>query len=75
VNLGGGDSTTLSALCNAGETVVGGGYISDGPGVEPYQNEPDSPNGRFVVAMKNNNGQANKRSITAYAVCMQVSTA
>jgi hypothetical protein len=67
-------SGDISAPCQSDENVVGGGFESDGDGVEALKNVPDSANKKFVVKVKNNNkGAGGNRQIKAYAMCMRIS--
>jgi hypothetical protein len=74
-SIGGGFTEVIEALCNTDEEVVGGGYSASGPGIESLKNYPDSANRKFVVEVKNNNGQGspNNRTVEAFAICMKIS--
>jgi hypothetical protein len=59
-------SFVISAPCNAGETILSGGYSgSAGSNLAVTSNNPDLANQQWTIAVKNANGVA----VTVYAVC------
>ena len=59
-------STTINAVCNVGETVIGGGYAgAAASNLGVTSNFPDVANQRWTLVVKNANGVL----VTVYAVC------